>query len=140
MTQPDDVSPDIPTDVQDALDDSSDQQLREIIHDAQARLEAHHPLTEEVQLQEGESFVRDEGELDETIQQALETSADSELGELIDYARHRLEARPPLTDVVEARENEELVRIDDHGSYSTVVVERPAEVGGARGPFAYMVQ
>jgi len=140
MTQPDDESPDVPEDIRAALDDSSDPQLREIIHDAQARLEEHPPLKGEVTLETGEVFVREDVEIHEAVENALETSDEGQLRELVTYARHRLEGRPPLTDVIEAREHEELVRMKDEGAYTTVIVERPAETGAARGPFAYMVQ
>jgi len=140
MTQPDDESPDVPEDVQAALDDSSDRQLREIIHDAQARLEAHPPLNDEVTLETGETFVGEEVELDEAIVEAFETTDDELLRGVVTYARQCLDDRPPLTDVIEAREHEQLVRMEDEGAYTTVVVERPDESGAARGPFAYMVQ
>jgi hypothetical protein len=140
MTDPDKESTAIPDDVRTALDASTDPQLREIVHDAQARLEAHPPLTEEVTIQEGEAFVREDVEIDETIREALETGEDSQLREIVGYARQRLTDRPSLTDVIEARDNEALVRMDDAGAYTTVVVERPGEAGDGRGPFAYMVQ
>ena len=140
MTQPDNESPDVPEDVQAALDDSSDRQLREIIHDAHTRLEAHPPLDEEVTLATGEAFVPEDVEINDVVENALETSDKGQLRELVTYARHRLEGRPPLTDVIEAREHEELLRMKDEGAYTTVVVERPDETGEARGPFAYMVQ
>jgi hypothetical protein len=140
MTHPDKESPAIPDEVRTALDASSDRQLREMIHDAQARLEAHPPLTEEVTIQEGEEFVREDVEIDATIREALETGEDSQLREIVEYARQRLADRPPLTDVIEAREHEDLVRMKDEGAYTTVVVERPGETSEGRGPFAYMVQ
>lgn len=140
MTQPDDESPDVPAGVHAALDDSSDRQLRAIIHDAQTRLEAHPPLTEKIALQQGEAFVREDVEIDEAVENVLKTNDDGELRQLVTDARNRLEGRPPLTDVIEARENEELVRMEDEGPYTTVIVERPDETGEARGPFAYMVQ
>jgi len=140
MTHPDDESSAIPDEVRRALDASSDRQLRETIHDAQARLGAHPPLTEEIQLSGDEEFVRESAEINGAIREALETGEDSQLREIVDYARQRLEDRPPLTDVIESRDNEELVRIADEGSYTTVIVKRPEETGDRRGPFAYMVQ
>ena len=140
MTHSDDESPDVPKDVQAALDESSDRQLREIVHDAQTRLEEHPPLNEEVTLETGEAFVGEDVDLQEAIVDALETGDDGQLRELVRDARQRLDDRPSLTDVVESRDNEELVRIDEKGPYTTVIVERPEETGEARGPFAYIVQ
>ncbi|ELZ24306.1 hypothetical protein C475_13692 [Halosimplex carlsbadense 2-9-1] len=42
--------------------------------------------------------------------------------------------------MIESREGEALVRTEDHGAYSIVVVERSDETGEARGPFAYRVR
>lgn len=137
MTGSDDA---LPAEVCRALDASSDRQLREIVHDAQRRLDAHPPLTEAVELQEDETFVGEDVDLDGTIRQALASSDEDRLREIVRYARHRLADRPALTDVIEARDNEELVRIDEAESYTTVVVERSDESGAARGRFAYMVQ
>lgn len=79
-------------------------------------------------------------DLPEEIIQALEASSDRQLREIIHYAQRLLREHPPLTDAIESREGEELVRINDHGAYTTVVVERPEETGEARGPFVYRVQ
>jgi hypothetical protein len=73
------------------------------------------------------------------IAETLEASSDGQLREIIHYAQRLLREHPPLTDALESREGEELVRMDDHGAYTHVVVERPEETGQARGPFAYMV-
>jgi hypothetical protein len=70
---------------------------------------------------------------------ALEGSSDGELRAVIHYAQRLLQGRPPLTDEIEARAGEDLVRVEDHGAYTIVVVERPDETGDARGPFAYRV-
>lgn len=74
------------------------------------------------------------------VLQILDESDDGQLREIIHYAQQLLREHPPLTEAVEAREGEELVHIDDHGGYTTVIVERPDETGEARGPFAYRVQ
>jgi len=71
---------------------------------------------------------------------ALDTSSDDQLREIIHYAQRQLRDRPTLTDAVEAREREQLVRVEDDGACSVVVVERPEETGRARGPFAYRVR
>lgn len=47
---------------------------------------------------------------------------------------------PSLTDAIESREGEELVRIEDHGAYTLVIAERANKTGTDRGPFAYRVQ
>jgi len=70
----------------------------------------------------------------------LRDSNDSQLRDIIEYAQQLLRARPPLTDTIEPRAGEEVVRMEDHGAYTLVVVEHPAETGDARGPFAYMVR
>jgi len=76
----------------------------------------------------------------EGVTAALEGSSDSQLREIIHYAQQLLRDHPPLTDAIEAREGEELVRMEDHGAYTVVIVERPDETGEARGPFAYRVK
>ncbi len=70
---------------------------------------------------------------------ALEGSSDSQLREIIHYAQQLLREHPPLTDAIESRNGEELVRLTDHDGYSIVIVERPEEPVEARGPFAYRV-
>ncbi len=81
-----------------------------------------------------------ETDVPEAVVTALETSSDDQLREIIHYAQRQLRDRPALTDAIEAREGEELVRVEDHGGYSVVVMERPDETGEARGPFAYRVK
>jgi hypothetical protein len=76
----------------------------------------------------------------EAITDELEACSNSQLREVIHYAQQLLGEHPPLTDAIEPREGEEIVRIDDHGTYTSVVVERPEETDEARGPFAYRVQ
>jgi len=74
------------------------------------------------------------------ITTVLEASSDARLREIIHYAQQLLREHPPLTDAIESRPGEELVRIEDHGAYTIVVVEHPEETGEARGPFAYRVR
>lgn len=74
------------------------------------------------------------------VTHALQGSSDSQLREIIHYAQQLLREHPPLTDAIESREGEELLRMEDHGAYTLVVVERPDETGEARGPFAYRVR
>jgi len=76
----------------------------------------------------------------EEIAAALEESNDRQLREIIHYAQQRLQEHPPITEAIEAREGEELVRTEDHGDYTLVVVERPDAPAEARGPFAYRVK
>jgi hypothetical protein len=75
----------------------------------------------------------------ERIATALEDCDDGELRAVIEYAQRRLQDNPSLTEEIESRPGEELVRIEDHGAYTLVVVERPEETGAAQGPFAYRV-
>jgi hypothetical protein len=74
------------------------------------------------------------------VVEALEGCSDEELRTVIHYAQQLLWEQPPLTDAIESRPGEELVRVTDHGAYDVAVVERPDETGDARGPFAYMVR
>lgn len=76
----------------------------------------------------------------EELTDALEASSEGQLRDIIEYAQQLLDEHPSLTDAIEPREGEEIVRIDDHGEYTSVVVERPDETGDARGPFAYRIQ
>jgi len=76
----------------------------------------------------------------DTVVTALQNSSDSQLREIIHYAQQLLQEHPPLTEAIESREGETLVRMEDHGAYTIVIVERPDETGEGRGPFAYRVQ
>ncbi|WP_115863026.1 hypothetical protein [Halorussus litoreus] len=75
----------------------------------------------------------------ERVIAGLEDSSDGQLRDIIHYAQQLLREHPPLTDAIESRRGEELVRVEDHDGYTIVVVERPDETGQARGPFAYRV-
>jgi len=70
----------------------------------------------------------------------LQNSADSQLREIINYAQQLLSEHPPITDAVESRHGEELVRVKDHGVYTIAIVVRLDEPGEARGLFAYRVK
>lgn len=74
------------------------------------------------------------------IVEALEGCSDRQLRGVIDYVQQRLREHPSLTDAIESRPGEELVRMEDHGAYTIVIVERPDETGEVRGPFAYRVK
>ena len=76
----------------------------------------------------------------EEVSSVLRTSSDGQLREIIRFAQQLLQDQPPLTDAVETRASEELVRIADHGAYTIAIVERPDESAEARGPFAYRVK
>ena len=76
----------------------------------------------------------------EEVSNFLSTSSDGQLREVIHFAQQLLWDQPPLTDAVEARPGEELVRVADHGAYTIATVKRPDESGEARGPFAYWVK
>jgi len=69
----------------------------------------------------------------------LDGCSDAELREIVHYAQQLLDAHPPLTDAIESRLGEELLRVEDYGAYTIAIVERPDETGDARGPFAYRV-
>lgn len=79
-------------------------------------------------------------DIPEEVSNALKGSSDSQLREIIHYAQQLLREHPPLTDAIDSREGEELVRVEDHGAYTIVVVERPDQTGEGRGPFAYRVR
>lgn len=79
-------------------------------------------------------------DLPEGLITAVEDRSDRELGGIIDYAQQLLREHPSITDAIESRHGEELVRVEDHGAYTIAVVERPDETGEARGPFAYRVR
>ena len=70
----------------------------------------------------------------------LQNSADSQVRGIINYAQRLLSEHPPITDAIESRHGEELVRVKDHGVYTIAIVVRPDEPGEARGPFAYRVR
>jgi len=70
----------------------------------------------------------------------LQNSADSQLREIVNYAQQLLSERPPITDAIESRRGEALVRVKDHGVYTIAIVVRLDEPGEARGPFAYRVR
>lgn len=86
------------------------------------------------------SNIKPSGALPEELTAALVESSDRQLREVIHYAQQLLSDHPPLTDAIEAREGEKLIRIDDQGAYTIVIVERPDATGEARGPFAYRVR
>ncbi|MGQ3330099.1 hypothetical protein [Halorubrum sp. FL23] len=79
-------------------------------------------------------------DLPEGLSAVLEEYDDSQLRDIINHAQRLLRDHPPLTEAIEARHGEEIVRTEEYDAYTIVVVERPAEVGEARGPFAYRVQ
>ena len=70
----------------------------------------------------------------------LQTSADTQLREIINYAQQLLHEHLPITDAVESRHGEELVRVEDHGAYTIAIVVLADEPDEARGPFAYRVK
>ena len=70
----------------------------------------------------------------------LQNSGDSQLRETINYAQQLLRGHPPITDAVESRHGEELVRVEDHGACTIAIVVRPDAPGEAHGPFAYRVR
>lgn len=79
-------------------------------------------------------------DLPEGLSAVLEDCDDSQLRDVINHAQRLLRDHPSLTEAIEARQGEEIVRTEDHGAYTIVIVERPNEADEARGPFAYRVQ
>jgi hypothetical protein len=75
-----------------------------------------------------------------SVVRELETSSDPQLREIIHFAQRLLQESLSLTEAIEAREGEKLLRINDHEGYKHVIVERPEASGEARGPFAYLVR
>lgn len=69
---------------------------------------------------------------EETIQ-LLEESSDRQLREIIHFAQQLLLEAPSGSAEIEPREGDEIVRIDDMGAYTIVVVERPDESGEDEG-------
>jgi hypothetical protein len=76
----------------------------------------------------------------DSVAETLAKSDDAQLRAVIHYAQRLLHADQPLTDEIEPREGERIVRTEDHGAYTFVVVERENETGGDRGPFAYRLK
>jgi hypothetical protein len=79
-------------------------------------------------------------DLPDDVVTALQKSSDAQLRETIHYAQQLLGDLPQLTDAIEPREGERIIRMDDHGPATIVVVERPDASGEDRGPFAYRVR
>jgi len=73
------------------------------------------------------------------VVETLQGCSDEELRSVIHFAQQLIQEQPPLTDAIESRPGEDLVRVADHGAYHVAVVERTEETGDSRGPFAYMV-
>lgn len=81
----------------------------------------------------------DGDDIPESLLRQLEQCSDRELRTVVHHAQRLLRERRPSTTDVEPRPGEELVRVEDLGDFTLVVVERPDESGTARGPFAYRV-
>lgn len=79
-------------------------------------------------------------DLPEAIVDELRACSDHQLHAVIDYARGLLAERHSPTSAIEPREGEEILAVEDHGDYTSVVVERPGASGEAQGPFAYRVE
>lgn len=74
------------------------------------------------------------------IATTLRESDDDQLRAVIHFAQELLWQQPPLTDCLEAREGERIVRTEEHDAYTSVVVE-PTESSGSDGDrFAYRVE
>lgn len=70
----------------------------------------------------------------------LEQSSDRQLRTIIHYAQDLLHQRHDPTTALEPREGEEILRMDDHGPYTLVIVKRTDVTGLNQGPFAYRVK
>jgi len=73
----------------------------------------------------------------EAVYHALEEGTDEQLRVIIDYAQTLLDERP--TTSIEPRDGEEIVRKEDHGYYTIVVIERSGESDDSSSRFAYRV-
>lgn len=78
-------------------------------------------------------------DIPEEVIQPLEESSDRQLREIIHYAQQLLHEAPSGSGEIEPRDGEEIVRIDDAGTHTIVIVERLDKSGEARGPFVYRV-
>lgn len=76
-------------------------------------------------------------ELREPIASELEQCSDGQLHAIIDRAQELLHRRHDPTAELDARPGEEILRVDDEGDYTIVVVERQEE--SERGPYLYRV-
>ena len=70
----------------------------------------------------------------------LQNSANRQLRETTNYAQQLLREHLPITDAVESRHGEELVRVEAHGAYTITINVRPDEHGEARGSVAHRVK
>jgi len=70
----------------------------------------------------------------------LEVSSDVELRAIIDYAQRLLRDETSVTEEIEPREGETLVRTEDHGDYVVAIVERADDADGAGGRYAYRIK
>lgn len=75
--------------------------------------------------------------LPESIASELEQCSEGQLHSIIDRAQELLHQRHDPTSELEARHGEEIIRVDDEGEYTLVVVERTEEPD--QGPFIYRV-
>lgn len=71
---------------------------------------------------------------------AFDDCDDDQLRGVIHYAQQLLRDQPSLTDSIESREDEDLVRVEDHGDYTFAVVERAEGADRSGGRFAYRVR
>jgi len=60
----------------------------------------------------------------------IDDLSEAELRATIEYARDRLQfVHPEVTEQIEARDGEEIVRIEDRGAYTEVVKRQPCATG-----------
>lgn len=79
-------------------------------------------------------------DLPELLITELEQSSDEQLRTIIHYAQDLLRQRKGKTQEIEPREGEEIIRKDDHGSYTLVIVKNTQPPKSDQGLFAYRVQ
>lgn len=79
-------------------------------------------------------------DLPQDILDELERSDDRQLREIIHYAQDLLHQRQDPTTELEPRQGEEILRTDDHGTYTIVIAKRTDVTGSEQGPYAYRVR
>lgn len=74
------------------------------------------------------------------IATALEACSDGQLRHVIQYAQRLLQDLPQLTDAIEPRPGEDIVRIEEHDDYTIAIVKRTEESDQSHGQHAYRVK
>lgn len=81
--------------------------------------------------------------LPDDIVEAIDNLNEAQLRAVIDYAQDRMRfVHPSVTEQIEAREGEEIVRIEERNGYTEVVKRQPCAEGCTNcphGPYLYHV-